>query len=302
LVLSTLCSCRFQILQLFRDGRRVPDRSNSRRKKCRKRQGSTSLTGHAVARERFTRCVIAWTRCDPDVLIFICTSSSFPKLVIEIQYNRNFVLEQSRAFSDPLHRIFRVSPLKTVVFLSSSGIDEILQLITPTYRRNNPSCSIVYRPYINMPGAKRRALKKLLSPHSGPKESHHQSFPTGTEHSNVDPIAVPTLSHSPGQSGDGLSSTTTSLRDLSVSPLPSAAGDQRPVELQMVDEMQNREHVIGSGHAGLAASPSNSLSPQANAAPSGGYTVDDLLNAGTDAQGKKKSSKQRFLEREVSRQ
>jgi hypothetical protein len=152
-----------------------------------------------------------------------------------------------------------------------------------------------------MPGAKRRALKKLLSPHSGPKESHHQSFPTGTEHSNVDPIAVPTLSHSPVQSVDGLTSTTTSLRDLSVSPLPPSAADQGSVELQLVDEMQNRENVIGSGHASLASSPSNTLSPPA-ATPSsgGGYTVDDLLNAGADGKGKKKSSKQRFLEREVS--
>ncbi|KAG7575497.1 hypothetical protein FFLO_00316 [Filobasidium floriforme] len=150
-----------------------------------------------------------------------------------------------------------------------------------------------------MPGAKRRALKKLLSPHSGPKESH-QSFPTGTEHSNVDPIAVPTLSHSPVQSVDGLASTTTSLRDLSVSPLPPSAADQGSVELQLVDEMQNRENVIGSGHASLASSPSNTLSPPA-ATPSsgGGYTVDDLLNAGTDGKGKKKSSKQRFLEREA---
>ena len=150
-----------------------------------------------------------------------------------------------------------------------------------------------------MPGSKRRALKNLLSPHSHPKESAHQSMPTGTEHSNVDPIAVPTIGHSPADSTDGLTSTTTSLRDLSVSPLPPPAADQRSEELQLVDEMQNREHIIGSGHASLASSPSNGLSPKGTASPSGGYTVDDLLNAGSEGKGKKKSSKQRFLEREV---
>lgn len=144
-----------------------------------------------------------------------------------------------------------------------------------------------------MPGAKRRALKKLLSPHHEPKESAHQSFSAGTEHSNVDAIAVPTLSRSPEQNTSGLDSTTTSLRDLSVSPLPPPAADQRSEELQLVDEMQNRESVIGSGHASLASSPQSTLSPQ------GGYTVDDLLSPGTDGKGKKKSSKQRFLEREV---
>jgi hypothetical protein len=155
-----------------------------------------------------------------------------------------------------------------------------------------------------MPGAKRRALKKLLSPHSEAKDAQHQPFPTGTEHSEVEEMAVPTLSHSPvSPNGNAVGREVPGLRDLSVSPLPPAAVSPRSTELQLVDEMQARQNVIGSGHASGLSSSSNSLSPPQGAATpqSAGYTVDDLLNAGTDSKGKKKSSKQRFLEREVSR-
>jgi len=153
-----------------------------------------------------------------------------------------------------------------------------------------------------MPGAKRRALKKLLSPHSEAKDAQHQPFPAGAEPSDVEGSAVPTLSHSPtSPNGNVVGSSAQSLRDLNVSPLPPAAVSPRSTELQLVDQMQARENVIGSGHASGMTSPSNSLSPPQGAVSpqAGGYTVDDLLNAGTDSKGKKKSSKQRFLEREV---
>jgi len=155
-----------------------------------------------------------------------------------------------------------------------------------------------------MPGAKRRALKKLLSPHSEAKDAQHQPFPNGAEPSDVEGNAVPTLSHSPtSPNGNSVGSSAQSLRDLNVSPLPPAAVSPQSTELQLVDEMQARQNVIGSGNASGMSSPSNSLSPPQGAVSpqAGGYTVEDLLNAGTDSKGKKKSSKQRFLEREVSR-
>jgi hypothetical protein len=161
----------------------------------------------------------------------------------------------------------------------------------PVFTSRTPHLSL---PLLTMPGAKRRALKKLLSPHHEARDSHHQSFPT--EHAESEPIAVPTLSASPD-----VASSTASISAMSISPLPPAATTPQPTELQLVAEMENRQGVIGSGHASQLTSPSSSIPSPRQAPTNGGYTVDDLLNAGTEGggKGKKKSSRQRFAEREA---
>ena len=153
-----------------------------------------------------------------------------------------------------------------------------------------------------MPGSKRRALKKLLSPHSSPAET---------------PIS---------------SNTTANESGTSIASDPNNYMSDEAIQQDLaVEEMMDREKSIGSGmHRmqdgvdSLGSSPANSMpppppggfngalgymSPPPPPPPKGGgmypaqqMTADELMyGEGPNSRGgKKKSSKQKFAERQVS--
>lgn len=169
-----------------------------------------------------------------------------------------------------------------------------------------------------MPGAKRRALKKLLSPHH-----HHADSAPATSHGDSTPEAQELGYDAQQQPLSSSSAVVTSPISL-----PKAEAELEN-ESAVLDEMEARSSMIGSGHStqelvgspptsrgfhfGLhgsssSAAAANGMHKSASAPPA--ITAEDLLNGnvgGTAAEAggaaggkKKKSSKQRFLEREVS--
>ena len=169
-----------------------------------------------------------------------------------------------------------------------------------------------------MPGAKRRALKKLLTPSQNPAHFHSNGM-TASRPFEVSPSITPppTLSYSP--------------TDPHADPyaLDTSQSQAEAQDAKILDDMEARKHVMGSAQSvhsiGNTSAPETSatgvppnhtsLSPppmadrtvhksaSAPAAVKGTITLtaDDLIDANENGngKGKKKSSKQRFLEREV---
>lgn len=144
-----------------------------------------------------------------------------------------------------------------------------------------------------MPGSKRRALKKLLSP-------SHSPF---TSDSPADSTPVPAVSPQP---------ELPPATDDAAAAQVAAAGIS-PQEIQdnvVLEEMHEREKEIGhatspAGLGGVNSSSSLSVPVQAQEAKSGGLYGGGMYansNGGGSGGGgkKKKSSRQRFEERQVS--
>lgn len=129
-----------------------------------------------------------------------------------------------------------------------------------------------------MPGSKRSKLKKILSPSSTPQDSIH-SVASGSSVTSPPPLngaipppAIPAGAEGIAADGDNYL-TDAALQD----------------ELRIVDEMQRREQTVGTGmdlsQRDAVVSPT---SPASSGIP------------GQSSGGKKKTSRQRFEEREVS--
>jgi hypothetical protein len=119
-------------------------------------------------------------------------------------------------------------------------------------------------------GAKRRALKKLLSP------NHTPTAADGA------PISVDSANAAPPASLPDEAVAAASNPDSYVSP-----GEENNI----IETMQAREGAIGKATSPVSSPPPDKTKPIAVTA--------DQLAGGTAGGGKKKSSKQRFLEREV---
>lgn len=131
-----------------------------------------------------------------------------------------------------------------------------------------------------MPGSKRRALKNLLSPHHSPAQ---KSGP---------PSGAPLQ---PVESGASLASISSAQSGASISSNPGnyMTDDQLETEMELA-KMKERENSIG--HGGLPPAESTPPPPPQGQIGRQG----DLASEGTGAGGKKKSSKQKFEERQVS--
>ncbi|ODO01807.1 OTU domain-containing protein 6B [Cryptococcus wingfieldii CBS 7118] len=143
-----------------------------------------------------------------------------------------------------------------------------------------------------MPGSKRRALKKLLSPQS-PQPTEPHSAP----HTLSPPPDIPP------------SIDSTALAEASAAGITPAQVNEDAV----LEQMQQREHVIGHTSApegGLSASAPAAVQGGAleSAAPGGGLYGDgggmyaNGLAQGGGRGGKKKSSRQKFEERQARKQ
>ncbi|KAK8845333.1 hypothetical protein IAR55_006046 [Kwoniella newhampshirensis] len=177
-----------------------------------------------------------------------------------------------------------------------------------------------------MPGSKRRALKKLLSPSSSPSSMTSTSTPSIS--SSLPPAPVPSTPMSPPPQ---LDVPVVSLNNNN--PTGDSFGDGSGISVSpqvlhenaVLEQMHEREKEIGQSNASdIKPSPtpsSTSLSPLQNGTPSTRMTAEDLAGVtnGDSAAGgagggmygnglggaggkKKKSSRQKFEERQARKQ
>ncbi|WVR03304.1 hypothetical protein IAU60_000295 [Kwoniella sp. DSM 27419] len=168
-----------------------------------------------------------------------------------------------------------------------------------------------------MPGSKRRALKKLLSPHSDPQDASPSSSPIPVPH--ADSSASLSTQISTLQGDDGSASASGSGLPPAVVD-PTSALSQAEVEEDLVlEQMAEREKEIGhaSSPGGLGvASPSSGAGASSLATTSvpahvqapmnggmgGGMYGNGLGNGAGSGGKKKKSSRQKFEERQARKQ
>ncbi|WVQ81013.1 hypothetical protein IAT38_003120 [Cryptococcus sp. DSM 104549] len=148
-----------------------------------------------------------------------------------------------------------------------------------------------------MPGSKRRALKKLLSPNN--------SSPSGSPASS-NPIPVPASSTVDPTSGTAPTSGISPPVDLPPAVANAGISPEEVQEDLVLEEMAEREKVIG--HQGASPAQAHALaqgSPASDASgASGGMYGGGMYGHGRGGGrgGKKKSSRQKFEERQARKQ
>lgn len=147
-----------------------------------------------------------------------------------------------------------------------------------------------------MPGSKRRALKNLLSPHSQP-QSDTPSPSAASASGGLHPVA---------DSGTSLSSITSGTSSIASNPNNYLTDEQLEQDLEL-EKMAERQEVIGTGQQASVDAPvgvKDGLPPAQTAPPpppQDPIGLQGQMPGGAEAGGgKKKSSKQKFAERQVN--